>query len=463
MNPIQLLLILKAHYKVALIVAVVAILGTLVVSLMLPKKYTAITTVLVDIKSPDPVAALIMPPTLSTQLDIINSQRVALKVVRTLGLAESAAVREQWTEATGGKGTIEAWLSELLLRGLAVTPTRESNIVGISYTGAEAGFAAAVANGFAQAYIDVTIELKVEPARQYARWFGEQGKALRDNLEKAQAKLSAFQQEKGIVARDEQLDAETTKLNNLTAELTKVQAEINFARSKQQAGSATSDLLPEVTSNPAVASLRSDVNKLEAKLQETGLNLGRNHPVYLRMQSELAALREKLDQEVQRVTSGFSASRSVGSGNEAALRAAVEAQKKKLLDFRNVRDELAVLQRDVDAAKNAYDTVARRFTETDLASQATQANVTVLTPALPPLEPSSPKPLAKIMVMAAVLGIAFGIGAAFALEYINRRVRSVGDLAEALSLPVLGVIARPRPQGRLQGLLRRPAAMIARW
>jgi chain length determinant protein EpsF len=459
-NPLQILLILRAHYKVALGVALATILITLAVTLLLPKKYTATTSVLVDIKSPDPVAALLMPASLSTQLDIINSQRVALKVIRTLGLAQSPVVREQWMEATGGKGTLEAWLADLLLKGLAVTPARDSNIVGISFTGTEPAFVAAVVNGFAQAYIDVTIELKVEPARQYARWFGEQGKTMRENLEKAQAKLSAFQQEKGIVAREEQLDAETTKLNNLTAELTRVQSEIKFSRSKQEASAG--DLLPEVTANTVVAGLRTEINKQEAKLQETGLNLGNNHPQYLRMQSEVAALKQKLELETRRVTSGFSASRSVSTDSESALRAAVESQKKKLLDLRNLRDELAVLQRDVDAAKNAYDTVTRRYTENELVSQSTQANVTVLTPALVPLEPSFPKPLGKTMAIAVALSIFFGAGSAFLREALNRRIRSSADLAEALALPVLGVIARARVRRRWFAFRRRSAALAAR-
>jgi uncharacterized protein involved in exopolysaccharide biosynthesis len=176
------------------------------------------------------------------------------------------------------------------------------------------------------------------------------------------------------------------------------------------------------------------------------------------MQSEIAALKQKLESETQRVTKGFSASQSVGTDSEAALRAAVEAQKKKLLDFRNLRDELAVLQRDVDAARNAYDVVSRRYTETDLAGQSTQANVTVLSPALPPLEPSFPKPLGKTMVMAVALGLFFGAGAAFLLEMVNRRIRSVSDLAEVLPLPVLGVIGRP-PRRRRAFWRRRSGAV----
>ncbi len=196
------------------------------------------------------------------------------------------------------------WLAELLLKELKVTPARDSNIISIAYSGADPTFTAAIANGFAQAYIDVTIELKVEPARQYSRWFGDQGKSLRDNLEAAQAKLSAYQQEKGIVANDERYDVETAKLSELSSQLIRVKAETSDARNKQKSG-ATGDKLPEVMASSVVAGLRSEIARQEAKLQEAAGNLGKNHPQYLRMESELAALKQKLEAETQLVTERF--------------------------------------------------------------------------------------------------------------------------------------------------------------
>ena len=458
MNPLQILLILRAHYKIALCVALATIAIALAVTLYLPKRYTAVTAVLVDVKSPDPIVAMMLPSNLATQVDIINSQRVALRVVRTLGLLDAPGVRDQWANATDSRGTPETWLADLLLRGLAVAPARESNIVNIAYTGSDPTFVAAVANGFAQAYMDVTIELKVDPARQYARWFGDQGKLLRENLEKAQTKLSQFQQQKGIVAREEQMDIETSRLNELSSQLVRAQAEANDARIKQQSG-RTGDRLPEVSADSVVSGLRNEIVRMEAKLQD--LNLGKNHPQYLRMQTELAELKKQLANEMARVTNSFSATSTVGGSRESVLRAAIEEQKKKLLENRGMRDELAVLQRDVDAAKNAYDAVVKRYTESDLASQATQANVSVLTQALAPLEPSFPKPLGKTMLMAIAAGILLGVGAAFLLEMLDRRIRTTDDLVEVLKLPVLGVIARAREPRRL-GLWRRQIPLLAK-
>jgi chain length determinant protein EpsF len=436
----QLLLALRARYKIALAVMLLTIAVGIPVVQHLPKQYTATTSLVVDVRSPDPIASIMMPSNMATQEDIIKSDRVARKVVKLLRLDENPTVQAQWRGATGGRGTLDVWLAELLQKRLVVAPfRRDSNIITIEYSAADPAFAASVANGFAQAYMETAVELKVDPAKQYARWFGEQGKALRENVEKAQARLSEYQQKKGIVARDESLDTETARLAQLTEQLTALQAETTGARSRQRVSSAGT--LPEVMQSAVVQGLRSDIARQEARLKEMRVNLGSNHPQILRLQSEIQELKARLEAETRHVASSFSTTNSVGRDREKELLGAIEAQKKKLLALRSERDELAVLQRDVDAAKNAYEAVARRYTQTSLESQATQTNVFLLTPAVEPLEPSSPK-VPKFTLMVVILGAALGFGAALGLELIDRRVRSVEDLAEMLQLPVLVVIPR---------------------
>jgi protein tyrosine kinase modulator len=457
MNPNQILLILRARWWLALLVLAISVAGTYLVSLQLPKKYTATTTLVVDIRSRDPIAALLAPSTMATQEDIIRSDRVAQRVVKLLRLDENATVREQWREATGGKGRVDVWLAELLQKNLMVAPPkRDSNVLGIEYTAVDPGFAAAVANAFAQAYVDAMVEMRVEPAKQYARWFGEQSKTLREGMERAQAKLSEFQQQKGIVAKEERLDAETAKLNELTSQLTAIQAQTVDARTKERSRGGT-DTLPEVMHSSVVTGLRSEIARQEARLKEISGNLGKNHPQYRSMESELAELKLKLAGETRHVASGYSTTRSVSTDKERELTAAIEAQKKKLLELRNERDQLAVLQRDVDAAQGAYDAVTVRFTQTSLESQANQTNVFMLSPAIEPLEPSHPRIL-RYTAMAVFFGLLAGLGAVFLLEMLDRRVRGIDDVTELLQMPVLTTIRRTRPRLRL-GLRRKLAAL----
>ena len=166
MNLQQILLALRARWRLALLLFALTLAATYAASLLVPWQYTAASTVVVDIRSRDPISAVLLPAgTLGTQEDIIKSERVARKVVTLLKLDQNEAIKQQWVEATAGQGRLDVWLAELLQKRLnVVPPRRDSNVLGIEYTAVDPGFAAAAANAFAQAYVDATVELKVEPA-----------------------------------------------------------------------------------------------------------------------------------------------------------------------------------------------------------------------------------------------------------------------------------------------------------
>jgi capsular polysaccharide biosynthesis protein len=143
----------------------------LAVSFLLPPRYRSETTIVIDYKGMDPVSgstqpAQALPGYLATQIDIIQSHRVALRVVRKLKLADNPVAKQQWMEATAGKGNTEDWLSDLLLDKLDVVPTRDSSVIAVQYTSQDPQFAAIIADSFAKAYIETNLELRVAPARE---------------------------------------------------------------------------------------------------------------------------------------------------------------------------------------------------------------------------------------------------------------------------------------------------------
>ena len=157
----QFLSVLRARWWVLLLVLALTVGTTVGVSLMLPKQYTASASVVVDFK-PDPVSAVVFggmpsPAIMATQVDILNSERVALRVVRNLRLADNADVRAQWQEATQGEGTIEQWLIALFRKNLAVQPSRESSVITVAYTAPDPRFAAGLANAFVEAYTQTSL------------------------------------------------------------------------------------------------------------------------------------------------------------------------------------------------------------------------------------------------------------------------------------------------------------------
>ncbi|QSI79022.1 chain length determinant protein EpsF [Niveibacterium microcysteis] len=447
----QFLLTLKARQKTIWIVffSVVSLVVTL--SLVLPKKYTANASVLVDVKSSDPIYGAMMqaqflPGYMATQVDIITSDRVAQRVVKMLGLDKNQDAIAQWKEEGEGKGTIVSFFAEALQKKLDVRPSRESSVITIAFTGADPAFASSVANAFARAYMDINLELKVEPAKEYASWFGDRAKQLRDSLETAQSRLSAYQREKGIVATDDRLDVEIARYAELSSQLTAIQAQRSDSASRQRQASGSMGTSPDVINSPLIQSLRADVARQEAKLKEMGGQLGQNHPQYQRTEAELNALKAKLDSEMRQVASSVGTSNIVNVQRESELRASLEAQKKRVLELRAQRDEVAVLQRDVETAQRAYDLVGQRLSQTSLESQTQQTNIVVLTPAEPPTKHSSPRLLLNTL-LSIFLGGFLGVGTAFLQEMLNRRIRSQEDLFNALGVPVLATLEHEQKPG----------------
>ena len=456
MTPQQFFLILRARYKAALITLCVVVLGTLAYNLYLPKQYTATAAIVLDVKSPDPVtgvmlAGMMAPAYMATQIDIINSERVAQITAKLLKMDENPKLREQWQEATEGKVDFITWMAPRLQAGLAARPSRDSNVISIGYTARSPEEAAEIANAFAQAYLNINLDLKLAPARQYASFFEEQVKAMRERLDKAQKALSTYQEQHGIASADERLDYEIAKLNETSSQLTSVQAQTTDSQSKRQSGKA--ETVAEVMQSPLINGLKADIARLDAKLQESSVTLGNNHPLIQRTQAELATLRAQLQRETARITTSINTTYEVGKQREAELRSALNQQKERVLTLNKQRDELNVLRNDVDTARRTYENLSQRASQTYIESQNSQSNSTLLNAASLPERPSAPRILLNV-ALSVFLGTLLGIGLAVLLELMNRRVRSTQDLIEILDLPVLGSIASSRPMLKHSGFGR---------
>lgn len=443
----QFLSILRARWWVVLLVLGLTVATTVVVSLLLPKQYTATASVVVDFK-PDPISAAVFggmpsPAVMATQVDILTSERVALRVVQANRLSENPQIRQQWQDETGGEGTVEQWLITLFQKSLDVQPSRESSVIRVGYKAPDPRFAAGMANAFVQAYVDTSLALRVNPARQYSGFFDQQVKDSREALEKAQSRLSDFQRANGIIATDERLDVENARLNELSSQLVALQAVAAESRSRQaQANSAAGERMQEVLNNPVINQLKADITRAEVQIKQLTARLGEAHPQVVEARGSLAELRSRLDAETRRVTGGVTVTSTINNQREAQVRAALEAQRAQVLRMKGVRDEGLVLQREVENAQRTYDAVQARLAQSSLESQTTQSNVNVLTQAVPPLEPSSPN-IPLNVALSVFLGGLLAVGTALLLELMDRRVRSVDDVIAALDLPVIGVLPKP--------------------
>lgn len=377
MSLLQLLSILRARFG-WIVLCVVLSLGAVagITFFVLTPVYTAVTSVVIAFKSSDPFerhgsTESMSPGYMATQIDIAKSHSVALKAVDAL--ADQQQIAGALHGDTGEQARSNDLLAGRLRKNLDVRPARESRVVQFRYSASDPRFAAATADAFAQAYIDTQLRLNIDPARRSSVWLESQSKDLREEVERGQAKLNAYQQRHGITGGNDRLDLETQRMNELSAKLVTAQAQ-----------------------------------RYEAVSRE----LGENHPQY---QSVIA--------------------------QEESLRRLLAEQKGRVMQLRKQYHEMEMLQRDMESAQRAYDAAVQRHSQTSLTGQLDQTNVSILSRAVVPTEPSSPNVTLNLGV-GAMLGLLLGFGAALLREIADRRVRSERDIEAELGLPVLGELLK---------------------
>jgi polysaccharide biosynthesis transport protein len=453
MNFKQFLAILRARWIVALSVFALVAGGTLLVSLFLPKSYIATASVVIDMK-PDPIGGLLgggglTPALVETQLDIIQSDRVATRVVRNLKLNENPQTRTQWQESTNSQGDFDLWLAETLQRSLEARPSRASGVITITYRSPDPKFATALANAFAAAYLQVSLELRVDPAKQYSSFFDGRVKEARENLERVQAKASAYQRENNIISIDERFDVETSRLNELSTQLVMLQAQTAESGIRQtQAQSASGDKMQEVLNNPVISSLKADLARGEVRLQEMGARFGDSHPSIVEARASVAEIKERLSSETRRVVGGVGVTNTISRQRESELRQALEAQRSKVLKLKAIRDEGVLLLRDAENTQRLFEQMSIRSSQSSIESQTNQTNITILSEARTPSRPSAPRVFLNT-ALGSILGLALAIAVALGTEGVDRRFRLPSDILDALGLPIIGAI--PAPSSRFLG------------
>jgi succinoglycan biosynthesis transport protein ExoP len=413
----------------------------LAASAWMSPKYRASSVMVIELKGTDPVlgGAVAMPQTLQgylvTQTEVLRSERVMQRVIDQLDLLRNDDLLQAAQADAPEESDARRRILRHFDRRIQVDASREGSTLIVSYEGPRAALSAEIVNAFTAAYLQTALELRTGPAGDFTTWFEAQTRDHRDRLEAAQRRLSAAQRASGILADDERLDVETLRLTEISSQWQATQAALAESRARVDA-SRSGASMPEVVAHPLLQTLSADLGRVEARLRQLGARLGPAHPEVIAEQAQAEQLRTRLAGETARVSASLQASHQVNQARELKLREALEAQRTRVAGLKGARDQLHILEREVQSAQRALEMVSQRLTETRLESQARHSNASVLTSAVAPARPSRPQPVLNA-VLGCVLGLGLGLGAALMLESSQRPVRDPDDARIAGGLTVL--------------------------
>jgi len=476
------LLILRTQARLIGGIVMAAMIVAGIITYLMPTMYTA-TTSLNFTFSTNPMDSdtkeLAEQTYVATQIGIIESKQVAQRVVDSLteyqtkrliaaldakysvideliyaikspvrSLFNSNKSSSHGAEIAGGGQSLDVssaygWLAQGISgEDLLVEPRLNTRIVEIAYTSTDPQVAALMVNKFAEAYIAANLEMITDPARKSKVWFDEQLKSVRKRLEEAQSKLTAYQQQEGVVSTDERLDNENARLRNLSDQLVTAQEATRNAVTERQklqevlASGAPLDTFEPVFDNTVVQNIKAQIRDLQGELVNSSNSLGANHPKIKKLKSELYAARQRLDVEIKTITDGINNAAELSRERESDLKKSLEAQKRLVLDLKNEHNKIAVLQREVESAQATYNAALNELNTTSMQSLVDQTNVSVVDRANIPTTPSSPR-VTKNLALGMLAGLLLGIGLAVILEISIRRVHSLEDVTRELGVPLL--------------------------
>lgn len=351
---------------------------------------------------------------------------------------------------------------------LTISPNRNTTLVDIHFDSKSAEVAAEVANAIAQAYIDFSLEKKLDIARQSENFISERIFELRKEIAEEERQLQDYARRHGIVTGDDH-DVARQHLNNLQMRYTESLGE-TAARKAAYISARTADpnSLSEVRQHPLVSELSRRVAQKEEDFNIAVQTYGPAYPQVEMARQALEDTQNSLEEHTQRI------SRQVVEARQEAFQEAEARTRElaKLIDEAKARvDELEgsmieyeQLRFSLDRKKTTLQDLLSRRNDMLLAAsmgEDTAHNVRVINSANVPDDVHSPNKK-RMLALGLLLGLMLGVGCSVLLEAIDDTLKTADDVTLALDLLVVGEIPDVTDVASKKRSHRKRAATAAR-
>ena len=363
--------IVKWRRLIAFNTAVVTVLAV-IISLVLPKKYTATATLLPPVEQTEVLgissllgtgglggmARMAGLPGMATASDvfakILSSRRVMEAVVQKCDLMDEYRVEsmEKALAALDGATSVE------------ISP---EGVIAISAAARTALLAAEIANSYVEELDRFNLEVNMTRGKRNRIFIEDRLDRVKEDLKAAEESLKVFQQEHKTVSLDEEVRAAIEAAGNLKAEIIAREVQLGVVREYA------------TEKNPQVKSLRSEIAQLNRQLEQ--IEYG---------------------------------SKSKGSDTKFGAGFSVPFAKLPAVGL-----ELARLTREAKIQEAVFEVLTQQYEQAKITEARDTPTIQVLDKAVPPEQRSFPR-RRKLVVAGFFLSVFVGVGLAFFLEYVDR-------------------------------------------
>ncbi|MFZ0144077.1 MAG: polysaccharide biosynthesis tyrosine autokinase [Candidatus Sulfotelmatobacter sp.] len=410
------------------------------------------------------------PTDLETEVKILQSDLLALQVIKDLGLdrrpefgGKVAPSSSALDLAPDPLQTDPSRTSALLgnFRGnLKVTLAPNTKIIEVHYTSPDKQLAANVVNKLMEDYTENNFKSRFESTMQAEDWLKNQLVDLQMKVESSQQKLVQYQKEHEILGIDEKQNITTAKLDELNKSLTAAESERMDKESVYrlvQSGDADTVASAVTALDAAGAGTQSASSLLESlrskeadlKIQAAQLNtqFGPSYPKLAQLNSQLKEVDAQILLETKKVAAKVRGQYMAAVQRENLLHDALEKQKQEENKLNESAIDYSILKRDLDSYRQLYEGLMEKMKEAGVSAGLKSNNFRIVDVARVPTGPIEPN-IPRNLAFAFILGLTSGVGLAFLQEGLDNTVRTSEQAQMISGLPPLGMIPLPAKTAR---------------
>ncbi|MBL0370531.1 GumC family protein [Rhizobium sp. KVB221] len=335
-----------------------------------------------------------------------------------------------------------------LQKHLSIERAGQSFVLTLTVKHSDPAKGAEIANAIASVYLKKDHEARNDASSRASGAFELQAETLAARVRKAETELEAFKAAHDLVSTGQQGLVIDQQLEGVNKQLIAARTDLGVKRSSYEqarsltAGSVQDGAIPEALASTALGSMRARYADMVANMNELASSLGASHPRMIAARSQVAGMRQSIEQELARIRQSLQSGMERAEGNVRALEARLSELTRSSLDTSEAGIKARQLQSEVDTLRALYKAFLARSEELGQGDAVNVNNSRVISKAV---GVGGSGMLAKLMVLVAatLFGIAAGCGLAVARELLGRMLTRPGtDMPVADSEPV-GVASKP--------------------
>jgi capsular exopolysaccharide synthesis family protein len=402
---------------------------------------------------------------MQTQVQVLKSETLALRVIKELDLAETpefkfdpllknGKVRLDMALPMDQAPRKRAYILDRWFKNLSVDAVAGTRLIKVGYTHPDPAMSARIVNQLLSDFVDYNFQVRYTAISKASDWLGGQLADLKAQVEQSQQHAAQLQKDTGIFGTDETHNVALTRLEQLNAQV--AAAETNRYM-KEAIYKLARDGDPEVAASllgssgqgylgatpTLLISLRQQEAALNSQYAEATAKYGADHPRILQLKEQLASVQDDLKKELDKVAKGAANDYAVALSSESAAKSAFQQQTAVAGKMNGKAIDFMIAKHEADSSRQLYDRLLQKLKEAGVVAGLHSNDVNIVNPALIPDRPAKPD-IPLYLAFGGLSGLLLGIVCAFLSETMDCTLRNPEEIEATTSVPLMGIIPRER-------------------